>query len=163
MEKQEHIIETIKTLLGHIGVPFTSVAVEHDERIKSYRFMIITPDSAILIGENGTRLLALNHLVKRMITRGEDEASASFMIDVNDYQKKRMDDIRAKAHMLAERARYFKSSVEMEPMSSYERMLVHAEFTDTPDIATESIGYGRDRKVVIKHTESKNSSSAVFA
>jgi spoIIIJ-associated protein len=162
MEKQEHIIETIKTLLAHIGVPYTGIVVEHDERIKSHRFVITTLDSAILIGENGTRLLALNHLVKRMVTK-EDETPASFMIDVNDYQKKRMDDIRSKAHMLAERARYFKSSVEMEPMSSYERMLVHAEFTDTPDIATESVGYGRDRKVVIKHTESKSPSSAVFA
>jgi spoIIIJ-associated protein len=161
MEKQEHIIETIKTLLAHIGVPYTGIVVEHDERIKSHRFVITTLDSAILIGENGTRLLALNHLVKRMVTK-EDETPASFMIDVNDYQKKRMDDIRSKAHMLAERARYFKSSVEMEPMSSYERMLVHAEFTDTPDIATESVGYGRDRKVVIKHTESKEP-SAVFA
>lgn len=163
MEKQEHIIETIKTLLSHMGVPFTGVVVEHDERIKSHRFVITTLDSAILIGENGTRLLALNHLVKRMVTDDQDETPASFMIDVNDYQKKRIDDIRAKAHMLAERARYFKSSVEMEPMSSYERMLVHAEFTDTPDIATESVGYGRDRKVVIKHTESKSPSSAVFA
>lgn len=145
-----------------MGVPYTSVGVEEDERIKSHRFVITTLDSAILIGENGTRLLSLNHLVKRMVTK-DDETPASFMIDVNDYQKKRIDDIRAKAHMLAERARYFKSSVEMEPMSSYERMLVHAEFTDTPDIATESVGYGRDRKVVIKHTESKTPSSAVFA
>lgn len=159
MEKQEHIIETIKTLLTHIGVPFTGVVVEEDERIKSLRFVVTTPDSAILIGEDGARLLALNHLVKRMVTENDTETpSVSFMIDVNDYQKKRMDDVRAKAHMLAERARYFKSSVEMEPMSSYERMLVHAEFTDTPDIATESTGYGRDRKVVIKHTESKASS-----
>jgi spoIIIJ-associated protein len=163
MEKQEQIIATIKTLLTHMGVPVTGVTVEHDERIKSHRFVITTLDSAILIGENGTRLLALNHLVKRMVSDGEEENPTSFMIDVNDYQKKRMDDIRAKAHMLAERARYFKSSVEMEPMSSYERMLVHAEFTDTPDIVTESTGYGRDRKVVIKHTESKNPSSAVFA
>jgi predicted RNA-binding protein Jag len=57
--------------------------------------------------------------------------------------------------MLAERARYFKSSIEMDPMSSYERMIVHAEFTETPDIATESAGFGKDRHVVLKYTEEK--------
>ena len=161
MEQQQHIIEIIQTLLTHLGVTFTGVAVQNDERTRSLRFVITTPDSAILIGEHGARLLALNHLVKRIVEKVLDNKEFSFLVDVNDYQKKRIDDIRAKAHMLAERARYFKSSVEMEPMSSYERMLVHAEFTDTPDIATESTGYGRDRKVIIKHTESKTPSPLV--
>ena len=34
-------------------------------------------------------------------------------------------------------------------------MIVHAEFTDTPDIATESAGYGKDRHVILKYTEEK--------
>jgi spoIIIJ-associated protein len=77
----------------------------------------------------------------------------SFVVDVNDYQKKRIEDIRAKARVYAERARYFKSSVEMDPMSSYERMIIHSEFSDTPDIETSSAGVGRDRHIVIRFTE----------
>ena len=71
------------------------------------------------------------------------------------YQKKRIDDVRAKAHILAERARYFKSSVEMDPMSSYERMIVHAEFTNTNDIVTVSTGQGRERRIIIRFSEDK--------
>ena len=100
-------------------------------------------------------MLALNHLMKRIVDKKEDESLPSFLVDVNDYQKKRIDDIRARAHMLAERARYFKSSVEMDPMSSYERMIVHAEFTEVPDIKTESTGNGRDRRVVLRYCEEK--------
>lgn len=155
MNPQEHIINTIRTLLGHLKVVLNDVSVENDERIKSFRFVVSTPDSAILIGERGDRLLALNHLVKRIVERELKDENISFLIDVNDYQKKRIDEIRMKAHMLAERARYFKSSVEMDPMSSYERMIVHAEFTETPDIGTESAGYGKDRHVVLKYTEEK--------
>jgi len=44
----------------------------------------------------------------------------------------------------------------MDPMSSYERMIVHAEFTETPDIVTESAGFGRERHVIIKFSEEKN-------
>lgn len=155
--EQQHIIETIQKILTLLGVAFTAVVVERDERTNSLRFIITSPDSATLIGEHGARLLALNHLVKRMTERGqkEDATPLSFFIDVNDYQKKRIEDIRAKAHIFAERARYFKNAVEMDPMSSYERMIVHAEFTDIPDIVTESAGVGRDRKVVIKYTENK--------
>lgn len=156
MEQQQHIINTLKTLLTHLDVVIGDVTVESDERTKSLRFLISTPDSSILIGEHGARLLALNHLIKRMVERNmKDGEPISFFVDVNDYQKKRIDEIRAKANMLAERARYFKSSVEMDPMSSYERMIVHAEFTETPDISTDSTGFGKERRVIIRYTENK--------
>jgi spoIIIJ-associated protein len=155
MPQEEHIIGTIRTLLGHLMVVVTDIVVETDERIKSVRFVVSTPDSALLIGERGDRLLALNHLVRRIIERELPDEQTPFLIDVNNYQKRRIDDIRTKAHMLAERARYFKSAIEMDPMSSYERMIVHAEFTETPDIATESAGFGKDRHVVLKYTEEK--------
>ncbi len=157
MENKKHIIEIIDTLLKKLGVAVTEIKEEADEVTNSTRFVVVTPDSAILIGEHGARLLALNHLVKRMIEREKINESPmlSFSIDVNDYQKKRIEDVRSKAQMLAERARYFKSSVEMDPMSSYERMIVHALFTETKDIVTESTGGGRDRRVVIRYTENK--------
>ncbi len=152
-QEQQYILETLKTLLGHMGIVFTDISVEFDAQTKSSRFSITTPDSGILIGENGDRLLALNHLMKRIAEHKYPEIS-SFMVDVNNYQKKRIDDIRAKAHMLAERARYFKSAVEMDPMSSYERMIVHAEFSESIDIQTESMGQGRDRRIIIRYKES---------
>lgn len=155
MKSPEHITEVLRTILGFLGVSFTDIVVESDDKTKSLRFVIQTPESAILIGEHGARLLALNHLVKRIVEReGKDEES-SFFIDVNDYQKKHIEEIRMKAKMLAERARYFKSSVEMDPMSSYERMIVHSEFSEVPDIKTESAGVGKERRVVLKYTEEK--------
>lgn len=155
MNPSEHIIRTLSTVLTHLNVAYTEIRTEVDEKTGSTRIIVATPDSAILIGERGARLMALNHLIKRMVEKALENNAPSFTIDVNDYQKKRIDDIRAKAQMLAERARYFKSSVEMDPMSSYERMIVHAEFTDTPDIETTSKGQGKDRHVIIKYTEQK--------
>jgi spoIIIJ-associated protein len=154
MEQQHYITTTLRTLLTHLGVAVTDIVVEVDDKTSSSRFMVATPDSAILIGEYGARLLALNHVMKRIVEKNQEEVG-SFLVDVNDYQKKRIEEIRAKAHMLAERARYFKSAVEMDPMSSYERMIVHAEFTEANDIVTESTGQGRDRRVILRYAESK--------
>jgi predicted RNA-binding protein Jag len=147
------IIEMLTTLLTHLKVKVETVSVEIDDATGTRRFIIATPDSAILIGERGERLLALNHIAKRIAEKLVKDENYSFIVDVNDYQKKRIDDIRTKAHMLAERARYFKSSVEMDPMSSYERMIVHAEFTNTSDITTESTGQGKDRRVILRYKE----------
>lgn len=155
MKSPEHITEVLRTILGFLGVSFTDIVVESDEKTKSLRFVIQTPESAILIGEHGARLLALNHLVKRIVEHDGKDEESSFFIDVNDYQKKHIEEIRMKAKMLAERARYFKSSVEMDPMSSYERMIVHSEFSEVSDIKTESAGVGKERRVILKYTEEK--------
>ncbi len=155
MNPNEFIIETIKTLLGHLGVTFTDVVSVADEKSGTLRFAITTPESTILIGESGDRLLALNHLVKRIVEKKFPLERHQFMVDVNDYQKKHIEEICTKANILAERARFFKSSVDMDPMSSYERMIIHSAFTDTADIATESVGVGKDRHIVLRYTESK--------
>lgn len=155
MNANEFIDTTTKTLLTLLGVPVTDIVTDLDEKLGSQRFVVITPESSILIGEEGARILALNHLMKRIVEKKFPGEKISFMIDVNDYQKKHIEDIRTKAHMLAERARYFKSSVEMDPMSSYERMIVHAEFTMSPDMTTSSLGIGKERHVVLKYSETK--------
>ncbi|MEK7526803.1 MAG: R3H domain-containing nucleic acid-binding protein, partial [Patescibacteria group bacterium] len=58
--------------------------------------------------------------------------------------------------IMAERARSFKTNMELEPMSPYERMIIHSALESLPDIKTESVGFGRGRKVVIKYVESVN-------
>lgn len=114
--------------------------------------MIDTPDSRFLIGRDGETLRSLNHLVRKILEKksGEDTAKNIF-IDVNGYQKKRFDDLKTIAHMMAERARYFKSRIEVDPMPAYERRIVHTFLEGSPDIKTESEGFGADRRVVIKY------------
>ncbi len=154
MQTNEFIISTITTLLGHLGAAVESVVAETDTKTKSLSFAVATPESLLLIGEGGARLLALNHLMKRIVEKKFGADAPAFSVDVNGYQKKQIEEVRSKAHMLAERARYFKSTVEMDPMSSYERMIVHSEFADTPDIVTSSLGIGKERHVVLAYRES---------
>jgi predicted RNA-binding protein Jag len=56
-----------------------------------------------------------------------------------------------KAVAAAEEARNLKTDVTMEPMSSYDRMVVHSTLAGQADISTESVGEGRDRKVMVKY------------
>ncbi len=116
--------------------------------------MIDTPDSRFMIGRDGETLRSLNHIVRKMIEKTSDEEqAANLFIDINAYQKKRFDNLKTIAHMMAERARYFKSSIEVDPMPAYERRIVHMFLEGAPDIKTESEGYGANRRVVIKYVE----------
>ncbi len=119
--------------------------------------MIGTPDSRFMIGRDGETLRSLNHLVRKMVEKTEgEEQSTKLFIDVNQYQKKRFDNLKTIAHMMAERARYFKSNIEVDPMPAYERRIVHMFLEGAKDIKTESEGYGPNRRVVIKYVESNS-------
>ena len=71
---------------------------------------------------------------------------------MNNYQKIETTNC-AQKRAYAERAKAFQSDVEMDSMSSYERMVVHAAPADDPNIKTESKGTGRERKVVVKYVQ----------
>ncbi len=112
--------------------------------------LIRTDDAGLLIGEAGANLQALNYILRRVIERKTGTTDAKLMIDINDYQRRRFDDLRDKARMGAQRVRYFKKDVALEPMTAFERRIVHMALQEYPDIATESVGDGLTRRVVIK-------------
>ena len=112
---------------------------------------VSSPDSARLIGPNGEHLRALNMIARRLVEQKYGDDSASFLIDVNGYHETAMEKVRQSASMLAQRARLFKHDVDLEPMSSYERLVVHELFAEDPEIKTESAGEGKFRHIVLKY------------
>ena len=111
---------------------------------------VTSPDSARIIGPNGEHLRALNMIARRLVEAKYGEDASSFLIDINRYHETAMEKVRQNARMLAQRARLFKHDVELEPMSSYERLVVHELFAEDPEIKTESAGEGKFRHVVLK-------------
>lgn len=141
------ITQLIKELLEKMQMP--AEAIEIAEKDGKTHFRIRTHDSHLLIGSRGAHLFALNHLVKKMVAKTNRETN--FLIDVNDYQKEALAHLQTTAHIMGERARSFKTSIELEPMSAYERMTIHAFFEGATDLITESVGMGDNRRVVIKY------------
>ncbi len=112
---------------------------------------ISSTDSERLIGPDGEHLRALNSVARRIAEHAHGVEAASFLIDVNGFHEAQMERVRDNARLLAQRARLFKHDVEMDPMSSYERLVVHELFAEDPEIKTESQGEGKFRHIVLKH------------
>jgi len=150
----EQIKNLILELLGKMGVSFRDIEVKQDEITGRVVFTIKTNESGLLIGDNGETFFALSHLIKRIALKGtEGDDSKVFSIDVNDYQSSIVERLKNQALILANRARDLKSNIEMEPMSSYERLVVHDLLSTQNNIKTESTGEGKNRRVVIKYVE----------
>ncbi|MFA6094560.1 MAG: R3H domain-containing nucleic acid-binding protein [Candidatus Paceibacterota bacterium] len=149
----ELIISIIKEMLDKMSIAYESIEVSEDARMGP-RFVIKTRESGILIGPQGEYLSALSYIIKKMIGKKINQEKIDILIDINDYQEQQLKNIREKAVMYAERAKSFKTNVEMDPMSAYERMVVHTALEGIKNITTESTGEGRTRKVVIKYVKS---------
>ncbi len=121
-----------------------------EERGGNTWFAVDVSEPHFFINREGEALNALNHLVRRIIEK-KINPEESILIDVNNFHKKKVEAVRAVAHMMSERARYLKGSVEVDPMSAFERRIVHEFLADAKDIKTESIGVGPGRRVVIKY------------
>ena len=144
----ELLKETVSQMLTLLDAEVTSIDVTSGHRTV---VVVSSPESERLIGPDGEHLRALNSVARRIIENKNGLEAASFLIDVNGYHEAQMERVRDSARMLAQRARLFKHDVEMEPMNSYERLVVHELFAEDPEIKTESAGEGKFRHIVLKH------------
>jgi spoIIIJ-associated protein len=154
MNNIDRIQSIIKNFFLKSGLHDGEIVFKHDDTTNTIWCVIDVNDPRLLTGKNGETLGALNHIVRKMIENSlkeEKEKYPSVVVDINNYQKKRVENLKTIAHMMAERARFFKSSVEVDPMSPFERRIIHEFLSEARDLKTESIGEGLKRRVVIKY------------
>ncbi len=152
---EETVKQTIKELLERLTISVERIDVEVGNGQTLYH--IHTKDSGLLIGMNGENLRAVNVILKKIIERRANAPEAKqFLIDVNGYHSHRIVELQRTARMLGERAKVFKYDVEMSPMNSYERRIIHSLFANDREISTESVGEGKVRRVVLKYTNNKS-------
>ena len=161
-EERNHIAEIAKgvleTLLGRMGitasvVPYTQPFVEGEEGTAvPIAFDIKGEDLGILIGRRGQTLACLQYIV-RLITAHQAKAWVPIIVDVEGYKQRRYESLRALAWRVAEQVKVKRVPFRLEPMPASERRIIHLALADNPDIATQSIGEGEARRVVVSVKE----------
>jgi spoIIIJ-associated protein len=105
-------------------------------------------DLGILIGRRGQTLGALEYVTKLMVVQ-RMKTWIPLTVDVAGYKKHRHESLQKLALYLAEQVKSKRRAVPMEPMPADERRVIHLALADHPDVRTESMGEGENRKVVI--------------
>jgi spoIIIJ-associated protein len=139
------VTEILDTLLGLLGVS-GKVEVLSDEI--PLALDIQGDDLGILIGRRGQTLASLEYITKLVVV-GRLKAWLPLAVDVAGYKKRRRDSLQRLAVYLAEQVKSRRCAITMEPMPADERRIVHLTLADDPDVTTQSIGEGENRKVVI--------------
>jgi len=147
MDKIEMIKKTIKELLATIN--FEGQIVVDDLSPDNILVNIETDQAGFLIGQAGANLDALQHLTRVLVSKKSEE-SIPFILDVNHYRKSRIELLKDLAGNMAKQALLEKVSLTLQPMSAYERRVIHMALTNQSEIKTESIGQEPERRIVIK-------------
>jgi spoIIIJ-associated protein len=117
-----------------------------------------------LIGKQGQTLAHLQFIVNRMLHKG-DENAPHVIVDVCRYRERQRDLLIKHAQEQADRVRRWGDPIRLEPMSPYERRVIHQFFADDPDVETLSEGNEEDGRKQItlrarRHGARDRSSSA---
>lgn len=120
------------------------------EKGKNQINLTITGDKVShLIGYKGKTIESFQSLLNAMLQR-ENEESAKVFVEVNDYKKRKEEKLKNLANKMANNVIKFRKPIRLEPMSAYERLIIHTELAKRDDVETESQGEEPRRRVVIK-------------
>ena len=109
---------------------------------------LVGKDLGILIGRRGETLDALQYLTNLTVSRHFEDRS-KFILDVEGYRAKREETLERLARKLAERVKESGKNISLEPMSPYERRIIHTVLQSDEQVRTFSEGEEPYRKVVI--------------
>ncbi len=155
-EGEDMSFDFVVTLLSDIGLSAEAELYACEDGTR--RINIVGADASTLIGHHGDTLDAVQYLANlasaRKNSKGERDKSR-VTIDIEGYRKKREETLRALARRMAAKALRNKRSVMLEPMSAYERRIIHSEIQNIEGVSTNSIGADSNRKIVIFLTDKK--------
>ena len=155
-QSESEQVEAPQELLDEIRALVSSVldAMGFEARIEVYDaggFIAadVAPDNtALFIGQKGETIDALQYLVNVSAFR-DRPFFKRIVLDAEGYRQRRVEAIQGMAHRTARRAVRERRTVEMPPMNSSERRVVHLFLSENPGVTTESEGSGDNRRVKV--------------
>ena len=149
-KQAEDTINKVKEILDEF-FKITNEDIKYNvEKVNNQIILTLTGDNiSHLIGYKGKTIEAFQSLLNSMLQR-EDEEYAKVFVEMNDCKKQKEAKLKKFANKMANNVIKFRRPIKLEPMSAYERLIIHQELAKRGDVETESIGEEPRRRVVIK-------------
>ncbi len=144
------IVEVTDALLKVMGVEGKIVCRDRRRDDEPHIWIeILSPESGLLIGDRGSTLRALEHVL-RLLLRPLTGETTHILVDVNAYRLRRMEILRRRAVEAVRRVRTTGRAVVLDPMSPADRRIVHVALAGEEGITTESQGDDPNRRVIVR-------------
>ena len=106
-------------------------------------------DIPYLLNENGEMLDAFETLLFQIYGR-ELERTQRFICDADGFRQTRKAELQAMARFAAQNVRKNDRPFTFGVLNSTERRVIHLTLQEEPDLLTESVGSGRDRRLQVR-------------
>jgi spoIIIJ-associated protein len=138
--------EIVEKILTSLGFPAT---VEEHKLDDGFFIDVKTDDSGRLIGRQGQTLADLQYLTNRILFQ-QNPSAPKVTVDVGGYRAQAREALVKRAKEAADKVRRWGDVVELEPMSAFDRRIVHHALKDDPEVETHSVEVdGTDKKVLL--------------
>ena len=128
---------------------------ELNDNGESVTINVVGEDASILIGHHGETLDQLQYLVNLAANKKENDDDernyTKVTVDIENYRAKREEALRSLARRMAQKVIKYKKNVALEPMSAYERRIIHSEVQGIAGVTTSSVGQENNRRVIIMY------------
>ena len=141
----ERAVEFSEGMFAHLNITATTELEEGEENTK---INVVTSNSYAIIGHRGEFLDALQVLAGAVANIGREEYKR-VVVDCENYREKREETLKRLANKLAEKAVRTGRKVSIEPMTPYERRIIHAALADSTEVKTASEGKEPNRYIVV--------------
>lgn len=149
----ESVKKLLEEFLQQAFLDFHNIEMEEvDENgSKLLRFNILAIDPSTSIGKKGERLFALQHIFRIFMRKKTEGEPVEVILDIDGYRKNQEENVVFIAKEKVKELEDLGGVVEFFPMLSYQRRAIHTFVNENhPEIVTESIGLGLDRKITIR-------------
>ena len=132
-----------------IGMGVDDIQISHEIKGKYVTFQMESAKAALLIGKRGQTLNALQQL-SQLVTNKLASQFKVVRVDIGDYRERREQSLEQLAERMADKAVRTGKRIQLEPMASYERKVIHNALSRRMDIETYSEGSDPFRYLVIE-------------
>lgn len=148
VKNQDKIVSYLQNIVIAMGYPDATVDFSEDGN-RHFTLNIKTEENtSLIIGKRGSTLNSLQFLVNNYAKK----FSSHFFrieVDCDDYRESRKKTLEELALNLAKKSKKIGRPVELEPMTSVERKIIHNALTGIKNVETESRGDEPYRYLVI--------------
>ncbi|MGP1544442.1 MAG: RNA-binding cell elongation regulator Jag/EloR [Candidatus Fimenecus sp.] len=140
-------LDFLRDMIEKMGLD-VEVSAKEDQKGGIY-IDINGKDSACIIGKRGQTLDAIQYLTRVVVNRDEEEYT-KVVVDAAEYRAKREATLIKLAKRLADKVVRTGKPVKLEPMSPYERKIIHSALQNNKKVVTKSEGKEPHRRIVIQ-------------
>ena len=146
---RSQVIEYIKDFIEELG---TDMGIEINSEVnykdESYKIMLASADSAILIGKDGRTLNAIQVLLRQSLNNILC-TNVRILVDASGYKAKKEHYLERDVEDIARQVSKTGIEAKLDPMNSYDRRVAHNVVSKFDDLTSESFGEEPNRYVVI--------------